>query len=75
MMDSLSKDFHLSNEQIIAMLTSLHSNLSSSQITIIDLPQKHISSWISDLIAGAEMARSKGVTKATHSKRNRSWDH
>ena len=46
--DSLSRDFHFSNEQIIAMLTSLHPNLSTSQITIIDLPQKHIS-WISSL--------------------------
>ena len=46
--DSLSRDFHLSNDQIIAMLTSLHPSLSPSQIKIIDLPQKHIS-WIASM--------------------------
>ena len=46
--DCLSRDFHLSNEQIIAMLTSLHPSLSPSQIKIVDLPQKHIS-WIASL--------------------------
>ncbi|KAL7524456.1 hypothetical protein ACHAXR_000580 [Thalassiosira sp. AJA248-18] len=46
--DVLSRDFHLSDTQIIAMLTSLHPSLSPSQIKIVQLPQKHIS-WIASL--------------------------
>ena len=46
--DSLSRDFHLSNEQLISMLTSLHPSLSPTQIKIIDLPDD-LTSWISSL--------------------------
>ena len=44
MIDSFSRDFHLSNNQIISMLTLLHSSLSTSLINMIKLPQKHTSS-------------------------------
>ena len=46
--DSLSRDFHLSNEQLISMLTSLHPSLFPTQIKIIDLPDD-LTSWISSL--------------------------
>ena len=43
--DCGSRDFHLSDTQLIAMLTSLHPSISPSQFKIIQLPEKHIS-WI-----------------------------
>ena len=43
--DCLSRDFHLSDNQIIAMISSLHPSLSPSQFKIVTLPQKHIS-WV-----------------------------
>ena len=46
--DCLSRDFHLSDDQLISMLTSLHPSLSHTQIKIINLPQKHIS-WVASL--------------------------
>ena len=41
--DSLSRDFHLSDGQIVSMLTSLHPSLSPSQIKIVQLPEKYTS--------------------------------
>ena len=46
--DSFSRDFHLSNNQIISMLTSLNPSLSTSQINMIELPQKN-TPWIVQL--------------------------
>jgi len=46
--DCLSRDFHLSDNQIIAMISSLHPSLSPSQFKLINLPQKHIS-WVASL--------------------------
>ena len=46
--DSFSRDFHLSNDQLIAMLTSLHPSLSPSQIKLVD-PPPEITSWIASL--------------------------
>ena len=48
MTDSFSRDFHLLNNQIISMLTSLHPSLSTSKINMVELPQKH-TSWIAQL--------------------------
>ena len=46
--DSLSRDFHLSNEQIFAMLTSIHPSLPPSKLKVIELPNELIS-WIASL--------------------------
>ena len=45
---SSSRDFQLSNNQIISMLTSLNSSLSTPQIKMTELPQKH-TYWITQL--------------------------
>ena len=41
--DSLSRDFHLSDDQLVSMLTCLHESLSPHQLRIVTLPQKYIS--------------------------------
>jgi hypothetical protein len=41
--DSLSRDFHLSDGQLVSMLTCLHESLSPHQLRIVPLPQKYIS--------------------------------
>jgi len=46
--DSLSRDFHLSDEQLISMLTSLHPSLSPSQIKMVP-PPPEIISWIASM--------------------------
>ena len=46
--DCLSRDFHLTDEQLISMLTSLHPSLSPPQIKIVALPQKYIS-WVANM--------------------------
>lgn len=46
--DSLSRDFHLSDEQLISMLTSLHPSLSPSQIKLVP-PPPEITSWIASM--------------------------
>ena len=37
--DSFSRDFHLSTDQIIAMLTSTHPSLSPNQIKVVECPE------------------------------------
>ena len=46
--DSLSRDFHLSDKQLISMLTSLHPSLSPSQIKMVP-PLTEIISWIASM--------------------------
>jgi len=46
--DCLSRDFHLSDNQIIAMISSLHPSLSTYQFKLIKIPQKHIS-WVASM--------------------------
>ena len=46
--DSLSRDFHLSNGELIAMLTSIHPSFSPAHIKILELPNEHIS-WIASM--------------------------
>ena len=46
--DCLSRDFHLTDNQITSMLTSLHPSLSPSQLKIVPLPQKYIS-WVANM--------------------------
>jgi hypothetical protein len=41
--DCCSRDFHLSDEELISMLTSLHPSLNPSQFRVIPLPQKYTS--------------------------------
>ena len=41
--DSFSRDFHLSDDQIVTMLTSLHPSLNASHIKVQELPQKYTS--------------------------------
>ena len=46
--DSFSRDFHLQDDQLVAMLTSLDSSFSPSMIKIVPVPDELIS-WISTL--------------------------
>ena len=46
--DCFSRDFHLSDDQLVSMLTSLHPSLSPSQIKVINLPEMY-TSWIASL--------------------------
>ena len=46
--DCLSRDFHLSDDQIVAMLTSVHPSLHDTPIQIVPVPDEVIS-WISSL--------------------------
>ena len=46
--DSFSRDFHLSEEQLTSMLTSLHPSLSPSQIKMVP-PPPEIISWIASM--------------------------
>ena len=46
--DCLSRDFHLSDAQISAMLTSVHPSLSNSDMKIVQVPEE-ITSWIASL--------------------------
>jgi hypothetical protein len=46
--DSGSHDFHLNDDQLKAMLTSLHPSLPPSRLQVVDLPEKY-TSWIASL--------------------------
>ena len=46
--DCLSRDFHLSDAQIVAMLTSVHPSLNGAPIQIVPVPDEVIS-WIASL--------------------------
>ena len=73
--DCGSRDFHLSDTQLIAMLTSLHPSISPSQFKIIQLPEKHIS-WIALLAQKWPGKRElpKGLIKSTLAAGIVGWD-
>ena len=66
----LSLDFHLTYDQLIPMLTSLHPFLSPPKNQDCPLSSEV---YLLGCDYVARMARDKGVTKATHQKRNHSW--
>ena len=73
--DCGSRDFHLSDTQLIAMLTPLHPSISPSQFKIIQLPEKHIS-WIASLAQKWPGKRElpKGLIKSTLAAGIAGWD-
>ena len=63
--DSLSRDFHLTDAQLVALLTSLNSSPLTPPLQIVPVPDE-LTSWISKLalIAPANEASLKGQSQA-----------